>query len=164
MVFSRRAHANEYSLGLQPPVSSPSQWATTFFHSLRWASKTWMKVGLAQAPMASLFTLVPVNMKLCLCPIRVEFVSPHPTELLHSGPTSLCYKCFQGSSSQCPTSKQGCLMWGSELWLLLENLCNIITFHFVGCPLAGVAFDYFVKVLLLPSCCSLSLAIEYLFW
>ena len=164
MVYSRRAYANEYSLGLQPPVSS----LLTMSHShslLPQVTIQDLNEGRSD-PGSYGITVYPGSQWTwnCLCLLRVESVSPHPVELLHSGPTSLWYKCSQGSSPQCPTSRHGCLMWGSELWLLLENLCNIITFQFVGCPLAGMAFDYFVKALLLPSCCSLSLDIEYLFW
>ena len=41
-----------------------------------------------------------------------------------------------GSSSWCQSSRLGCLMWGSELSLLWENLWNIIIFQFV-CHLPG---------------------------
>ena len=42
------------------------------------------------------------------------------------------------------------LIWGSELLLLWENLCNIIILQLVGCPHPGVmGFDYIVSLLLL---------------
>ena len=39
-----------------------------------------------------------------------------------------------GSSFCCQAPRLGSLMWGSELSLLWENLCDIIIFQFVGCP------------------------------
>ena len=41
---------------------------------------------------------------------------------------------FGSSSSWCWTVKLQKLMWGSELLLLWENLCNIIVLQFLGLP------------------------------
>lgn len=43
-------------------------------------------------------------------------------------------RCSGSSSSYCQTSRLGILMWGSELSLLWEKLCDIIVFQFVIHP------------------------------
>ena len=77
---------------------------------------------------------VPMQAKPCVRPPRVETVSPSPVELLHSSPTGLQSQVLWGSSSPCQTPRLGSLVWGSELSLLWENLCDIIIFQFVGRP------------------------------
>ena len=82
--------------------------------------------------------------------------------------------CFQGhilwgltsSSFCCQTPKLGSLMWGSELLLLLESICDIVIFHFEYCvwqvwDLIFIAFE----PLLLSRCGFLFvLDVGYLFW
>lgn len=53
---------------------------------------------------------------------------------------------------QCQTPRLGSLAWGSELSLLWENLCSIISFQFVG-GLVGMGFDCIVTAPFLPSGC-----------
>ena len=60
-------------------------------------------------------------------------VSPIIMEFLHWSPTGLQAKCSRDLSI-CQTPRLGTLNWASELSLLWEKFCDIITFQFVGCP------------------------------
>ena len=70
------------------------------------------------------------------------------------GPLASKAKCFGGSSSWSQTLRLGSLNWGSKLSLLLENLCDVIIFQFVGRPLGGYGSWWWDKnvhpVILLP--------------
>ena len=81
---------------------------------------------------------VPVHMKPCVHPPRVESLFP---PILWSSCTQALLafkaKCSGGSSFWCQMPSLGSLTWGLELSLLRENLCNIIIFHFVGRPPNG---------------------------
>ena len=94
------------------------------------------QVGLTQAAMKSLlFPLGPSLYEPCVCPLRIFLQF---TQVLwsscHQAPLAFKDKCSGGSSSWYQTSRLRSLMWGSELSLLWENLCNIIILKFVGCP------------------------------
>lgn len=71
--------------------------------------------------------------------------SVHEIKLMIQGKENKEKKICSGSSSSwCQTPRLGILMWGSELSLQWEKLCDIIVFHFVihpprGC---GVWFDH----------------------
>ena len=114
-----------------------------------------LQVVLAYAPMGvTALPWVPVHVKTCACPARVE--SLFPPVLWSSctqAPLTSKAKCSGGSSSQCQTPRLGSLKWGSELSLLWENLCDIIISSLWVAHLASMGFDYIVNVLLLPSCC-----------
>ena len=81
---------------------------------------------------------VPVYMKPCVRPPRVESLFlPFLWIPCTQAPLASKAKCSEGSSSQCQTPRLGSLIWGSELSLLWENLCDVIIFQFVGHPLGG---------------------------
>ena len=63
MVTSGRAHTDEYFLETRPPVNLPPQWATANLH-------------LLPGTLHIAFLWVQVRVKPCVCPPRVEFVSP----------------------------------------------------------------------------------------
>ena len=94
------------------------------------------KLGLALDPMKSLpFPWVPVCMKLCVHPPRVE--SPLPPVLWSAcdqAPLVFKTKCSGGPSSPCQTPRLQSLMWGSELSVLWEKLCDIFILPFVVHP------------------------------
>ena len=52
-------------------------------------------------------------------------------------PLAFKAKCSGGFSFRCQTLRSGCLMWGSELSFLWENLYHVIIFQFVGHPPGG---------------------------
>ena len=74
-------------------------------------------------------------MRPCVHPPRVESLFL-PVLWSSYDQTLLAFKarCSGGSFSWCQTPKLGSLMWGSDLSLLWENLCDIIIFQFVGRP------------------------------
>ena len=107
------------------------------------------QVGLAKAPIT-----------LLLLPRFVwDFVSPQsgvcfpgPQRLLQLSPAGSSKAKYLGGAHVPGAGPLGLwvLIWGSELLLLWENLCNIIILQLVGCPHPGVmGFDYIVSLLLL---------------
>ena len=76
----------------------------------------------------------PGHMKLCMHSLGVE--SLFLTVLWSSLSEALLFfhaKCSGGYSCQCQPPGLGNLIWGSELSLLRESVCNILIFHFVCC-------------------------------
>lgn len=61
-------------------------------------------------------------------------VFPRPLELLHSSPAGLQNQMLWGLLLLMPTPQTRNLTWGTELSLPLENLCDMIILHVVGCP------------------------------
>ena len=93
-------------------------------------------------------------------------VSPSPVKFLWSSPTGFKAKCSGGSPSQCQTPRLGSLMWGSELSLLWENLCDIIIFQF-GLPtwrVRDLIISWIHPSYHLIVTSFLSLGVEYPFW
>ena len=97
---------------------------------------------------------VPVHMKPCVHPPRVESLFP-PVVWSSCTQVPLAFKpkCSEGSSSQCQTPRLESLTWGSDLSLLWENLCDIIIFQLLVSHPVGMALDYIMNVPLLLSCC-----------
>ena len=91
------------------------------------------QVSLAQAPPESL----PCPESQC-CGISCVpsssgvSVSPSPEQLLHSSSAGLQSHMLWGLLLPMPDPRLGSLTWGSELSLLWENLCDRITYQFVG--------------------------------
>ena len=150
MSASRRAHKDESSLICLSPVSMSPGWATAAPPPPQETLQD-QQAGPTQAPIELLLLpLVPVHVRVYVHPLRVKSVFP----------TILWSSCFQallafkskysgGSSSQCQTPGLGSLMWGSDLSLLWENLCNIIILQFVGHPPRGYGFACIVSLPLL---------------
>ena len=134
MSTSGTAHANDYSLGPLSPVSLPPQWATDDPSLPRRPPRPTGGSGPDSYGVSAL-SWVPVHVKPCVCPPRVESLFP---QVLWSSctqaPLSFKTKSSGGHSSQCQTPRLGSLMWGSEVSLLWENLCDIIIFQFVCHP------------------------------
>ena len=65
-------------------------------------------------------------------------ISPSHVELLQSSPAGLQSHMFCGLLFPVLDPQDGGLMWGSELSVLWEKLCNIIILQFTGCPPEGV--------------------------
>ena len=109
----------------------------------------------------------PVQVKPCAHPPKVESVF---TPVLWSSCTqawlTVNIKCSRGSSSQCQSPRLGNLMWGLELSLLWESLCNIVIFQFVGYPPVGMGLliSWKLPSYYLDVASSLSLSLRYLSW
>ena len=79
------------------------------------------------------FPWVLVCETLCV-PSMSRVVSPSPAEFLWSNPTCLQSHVLWGLLLLSPDVQAGSLIRGSELSLLWEVLCGVITFQFVGHP------------------------------
>ena len=125
----RRAHADIFTTSvLAPTVSqnSPPSSQETFQD---------LQVSMAQTPMQPLLCPVAQCMWNPVCAIQ-EWSLCFPTivELLWWNPLVFKAK-FSGSSSpHASTPRLGSLMWNTELSLLWENVCNIIS----GFPTQGI--------------------------
>ena len=92
-------------------------------------------------------------------------ISPSPMNSWHQILLAFKARCSEGFS-KCQTPRLGSLMWGSELLLLLESICDIVIFHFEYCiwqvwDLIFISFE----PLLLSRCGFLFvLDVGYLFW
>ena len=170
MAASGAAQANDYSLGPPSPMSCPHsepQPPPAFSRDpLR------SQVGPNWILWSPPFPWDPVPMKLCVHPPRVEFLFPgvlwsscgqellaFTTRCSGQDPLAFTTKCSGHSSSQCQTPKVGNLMWGSELPLLWESLCDIVIFQSVGPPPGRSGNAY-----ILTTPCGLSLVVRYLSW
>ena len=119
------------------------------------------QVGLAQAPIKRL--LLPRDF---MCAFKSEVsVSLSPVRSCNEAPLAFKAKCSGSSPSRCWTPGLGSLTWGSELSLLWENFCNVITLQCVCRPPGGqgMGFDYFASLLLLPSHCGSFFMLEKVF-
>ena len=126
MIFGR-AHTNKYSVGSPPPVSLP--------HNVPQLTATFP--GYSPKPAGKshpvfhgvCFGLHPsVCETLCAPSKSGVSVSLRPMELLDSNPAGLQSQMLWGLLFLMPDPRLGSLMWGSELLLLWENLCDIIIF------------------------------------
>lgn len=93
--------------------------------------------------------LVPVHMKPCLCPPRVELF-PSLGEPSTQAPSPSQLKSARGLLLLMPDLQAGESDIGSGS-RPKQNLCDIIVFQFVVCPLRGLGFHHIMKVLLLPT-------------
>ena len=152
MVTSRRAHIEEYSLGPPLPVSLPHSGPQPIPASPGDSPKptgrsNWGSCGVTALPW------VPGHMKPRVHPPRVESLLP---SVLWSSctqvPLALQSQMLSRLLLRMPDAHLGSLAWGSELSLLWENLCSIMSFQFVG-GLVGMGFGYIVTAPFLPSCC-----------
>ena len=92
---------------------------------------------LGQAPSHLLLFLWDLVHMLVVMPFEWS-LSPSPVRLLQLRPSGLQSQMFWGGlSSPCWSPGLGILMWGSELSLLWENVCNIISLQSVGHPPGG---------------------------
>ena len=135
MTTSGRAHIDQYSPGLHSQYPCP--------HSELQLTPTTpgdppVPTGKSSPGFCGVTALcwVPVHVKSCVHPLRVESLLPPVlwSSCTVGGPTDEQNKtqCSGGSYSWCQTLRLEKLMWGSELSLLWEKLCCIITFQFVG--------------------------------
>ena len=98
-----------------------------------------------------------MHMLLCVCPPRMESLSPSHVEVLQSNPTSLQSWFSRNSSSHCQTPRLGSLTWGSELPLQWVDFCDISVLHFVSHPPSSFGIWFYCDCApLLPSHCGLS--------
>ena len=89
------------------------------------------------------FALATSVYEILCAPFKSEVsISPTPVGFPKLAPLAFKAKCSGVSFSQCRTPRLGSLMWGSELSLLWENLCNITILQFVGCLPRDMGFDY----------------------
>ena len=144
MSASRRAHANEYSLILLPPVSLSPEWATT-------GPSPWhlpRPIG-RYCPVSyegTVFGLGPgIHKSLCVSSKSGVSVSLSPVEFLWSRPAGFQSQMLWGLLFPVQTPRLGSLTWGSELSLLWENFCDIIILQFVGCPTRGYGIRLYHK-------------------
>lgn len=153
---TRRAHASEYSLIPQPSVSLYTEWATSTPYLLRCPSKTSRFTD---------FDWLPVCMRPCVSPARVECLfAPVPWSYCSQDSLAFKTKC-SGDSIQFQTSRLGRLTSGSELSLLLENVCSIL-FSLRVNHLRGIEFYYIMNVFLLSSYLVFTLCLwkQNIFW
>lgn len=131
MAASRKAHAVEYS-----PMSTTSVRIPTVSHSCPSLPKKALQdqqAGLSQESLKSVFSLGPVATGPCVYPQECSFCFPQscgvPT--VHA-PLALKTKCSAGSSFQCQTLHLGACHGAQNSSLLWENICDRISFWFVG--------------------------------
>ena len=125
MTASSIAHTSEYSPCPLPPLSLfPQPTPTSPGEDPRLAvSSGPSSYGVTALPQVPVYVYSKSGIS----------VSPIIMEILHWSPTGLQAKCSRDLSI-CKTPRLGTLNLASELSLLWEKLCDIITFQFVGCP------------------------------
>ena len=119
-----------------PHLTAPWQ-ATAYSRPTRQPSQA-SQVGLAQAPVEFLLRTWSQCICILVCTLQEwSHYFPQSYGAPSLSPTASKVKCFGDSSSRYQTLRLGNLTWGSELSLMLGNLCDAIIFQCVGHPLSG---------------------------
>ena len=80
-----------------------------------------------------------------VCPLRVKSLSPSPLGLPKVSPTGFQCQMLWGLLPGARLLGWGAQCLGSDLSLLLENLCNRNVLQFVGCPPGNMGLDYIMS-------------------
>ena len=134
MVDSGRAHAKEYFPELLLPVSLSPWWATATPASTGDPPTLAGRSGLVSYGVTTSSPCVLMHTLLCVCPPRVESVSPILSKSCSQIPLPFKVWFSGNSSSRCWTPRLGSLTWGSEPSLQWVDFCGISVLQFVSHP------------------------------
>lgn len=132
-----------------------------------WETCQDQQLGLTQGLFRGLlFPWILEHVSYCVHLLGVQSVFHSPPILLNSSPASLQSQAFLKLVSWCRTTGLRSLIWGSDPFLLGENLCSY-SLLFVNCSLRGMDLKYTMTfpLLRISLCCFfISLVVEDLLW
>ena len=125
MASSERGHANEHCLASSPSVSLLPQWASAATCLPRRPSKTsrWVWWSLLWSHYSS-WSQWAMDL---VCTLQEFLFPPVPWSLCDQALLAFKAKCSGGSSFWCQTPQLGSLPWSSELSVLREILCDLLS-------------------------------------